>query len=74
MKKLKNRHKAYLWFSKKNARKGKFFFVPTGEGKKLAVCTEITMDKEPPDSTSFFLSTTYLPKNRKVIKCNGEPR
>jgi hypothetical protein len=50
-----------LWFSERKAKDGKFFFVPLEGGKKIAKCTEITMDKEPPSESSKFLSAAYLP-------------
>jgi len=63
MKKLAKKEKVCLWFSERKAKDGKFFFVPIEDGKKLAKCTEITMDKEPPSDSSVFLSAAYLPIN-----------
>lgn len=63
MKELKKKEKVCLWFSERKAKDGKFFFVPLEGGKKLAKCTEITMEKEPPSESSKFLSAAYLPIN-----------
>ncbi|UCH96472.1 MAG: hypothetical protein JSV88_06390 [Candidatus Aminicenantes bacterium] len=61
MKKLKKEEKVNLWFSKSKAKKGKLFFVPIEDGKKVVKCTAITMDEKPPSKTSVFLSAAFLP-------------
>lgn len=57
----KSKKKFNLWFSKRKAKQGQLFFVPSGDGKKVVKCTAITMDEKPPTKTSLFLSAAYLP-------------
>ncbi|MCX6583174.1 MAG: hypothetical protein NT166_23615 [Candidatus Aminicenantes bacterium] len=63
MSKLKKRTKVNLWFSEREARADRFFFVPVKKGKKVTRCTGITLDKQPPSDTSVFLAAAYLPIN-----------
>jgi hypothetical protein len=75
MKKLVKREKVNLWFSKGEAKKGKLFFVPCEDCKKVVKCTAITRDKKPPSVSSVFLSAAYLPiiqEKRKKEKMTGE--
>ena len=70
MKKLIRKEKVNLWFSKGKAKKGKLFFVPIGDNKKIVKCTAITMDEKPPSVSSVFLSAAVLP----IIQEKGEKR
>ncbi|MDQ1350298.1 MAG: hypothetical protein QG657_599 [Acidobacteriota bacterium] len=65
MSKSKKRTKVNLWFSEREARADRFFFVPVKKGKKKKVtrCTGITLDTQPPSDTSEFLTAAYLPIN-----------
>ena len=65
MKNLKE--KVNLWFSQAKAQKGKYYFIPIDEGKKVVKCTGITMDKIPPSKSSVFLTTAYLPIIQKEV-------
>jgi hypothetical protein len=65
MRKLKE--KVNLWFSQEKAQKGKYYFIPIDDGKKVVKCTGITLDNVPPSNSSVFLSTAYLPIIRKEI-------
>jgi len=65
LKKLKE--KVNLWFSQEKAQKGKYYFIPIEDGKKVVKCTGITLDKVPPSESSKFLSAAYLPIIREEI-------
>lgn len=65
MKKLKE--KVNLWFSREKAQKGKCYFIPIDDGKKVVKCTGITLEKVPPSKSSVFLTTAYLPIIQKEI-------
>lgn len=65
MKKLKE--KVNLWFSPERAKKGKYYFIPIEDGKKVVKCTGITLDKDPPSNSSKFLTAAYLPIIREEI-------
>ena len=57
----KSKKKFNLWLSRRKAKQGRLFFVPSRDGKKVVKCTAITMDEKPPSKTSVFLSAAYLP-------------
>ena len=54
------KEKINLWYSESKAKEGKFFYVPTGDGKNVEKCTGITLDDAPPSDTSEFLAAEFL--------------
>ena len=54
------KRKFSLWFSKRQAAKGKTFYVPSGKGKKMLLCTAITRERKPPTESSEYLTAKYF--------------
>lgn len=57
-----DRVKVNLWYSERQAKKGRIYHVPISlsEDDKVAKCTDITMDREPPTDTAKFIAVEYL--------------
>jgi hypothetical protein len=57
-----DRIKVNLWYSERQAKKGRIYHVPlsTTEDDEVTKCTAITTDRQPPTDTAKFVTAEYL--------------